>query len=441
MATLPSCKPQLLSIFFLISTTHFAAGEIKNTHIRHDSRPMILFQKFGFTSDGHVSVSVNHLSWKSKYQNARLKPSSLGFFLVRDKSFSRILNESEYTQGFCMLSSHYVKIVLRLSNLGAPIDRIFDGSVIVDEPDEYNLVFGNCQPEFEVSMKVRTEMYNVDNNGRKDFLPAGQHPLPKLFFLFFVVYTTFFAIWVFVCVKQRSIIDKIHLIMCALLIFKSMKMLCAFEDYMYIKNTGTPHGWDVAFYFFGFFKGVTLFTVIVLIGTGWSFLKPYLQEREKSVLMFVIPLQVLENIAAVVIGETGPATKGWFTWNEMLLIMDVVCCCTVFFPIVWSIRTLREASTTDGKAARNLRKLTLFKKFYMVVIAYLYFTRVVVSVMGSIVNYRYEWVTTLASEGGSLVFYLFIFHNFQPVEKNPYLLVQDGEEGCQMAEEGSLLEK
>ncbi len=50
---------------------------------------------------------------------------------------------------------------------------------------------------------------------------------------------------------------------------------------------------------------VLLFTVIVLIGTGWSFLKSFLQEKEKKVLMIVIPLQVLANLASVVISETG----------------------------------------------------------------------------------------------------------------------------------------
>jgi hypothetical protein len=42
---------------------------------------------------------------------------------------------------------------------------------------------------------------------------------------------------------------------------------------------------------------ITLFTFIVLIGTGWSILKPYLQDKEKKVLIIVIPLQVIANIA------------------------------------------------------------------------------------------------------------------------------------------------
>ncbi|KAL6520705.1 hypothetical protein OROMI_032265 [Orobanche minor] len=48
--------------------------------------------------------------------------------------------------------------------------------------------------------------------------------------------------------------------------------------------------------------------------------QPFLQEKEKKVLMIVIPLQVLANIASILIGETGPFIKDWahigvFIWN------------------------------------------------------------------------------------------------------------------------------
>lgn len=428
MGDLNSYKMIRLHLFLAIvvtSSIKFGSCEIKDVHIVQDSRPLILFEKFGFGPDGHVDISTKHVSWKSKHQNAKLNPSSMGFFLVRDVSYPQILNESSYTDGFCVLSSMHVQIVFRFDKL-AP-DSTFNTSVTVEEPDEYNLVFGNCQTEFQVSMNVHTEMYNIDDEG-KDFLPSGQTSLPKLYFSFFLVYAASLAIWGFICIKQRLTVHKIHLIMAALLLFKALKMICASEDKLYIRKTGTPHGWDVAFYIFGFLKGVTLFTVIILIGTGWSFLKPYLQEREKSVLMFVIPLQVLENIASVVISETGPVKKDWFTWTEMFLLIDVVCCCIILFPIFWSIRSLKEASRTNGKAAKNLEKLTLFKQFYIVVIAYLYFTRVVVSAIGANINYKYHWMSVAAAEGASLVFYLFIFYNFQPVEKNPYLVVDDVED-------------
>ncbi|WCJ43738.1 Lung seven transmembrane receptor family protein [Euphorbia peplus] len=425
LSNFPKIHHFLCTTLFIISNFDFALSEIKDAHIIDDSRPMIMFERFGFSQGGNVDISVKGVSWKSKNPKAEFSPSSMGFFLARDSSFIRIINESQHAKSFCLLSSRYVKLIFRFDTF--TFNSTNNGSILIEDPDEYNLVFGNCQPEFEVSMYVHTEMYNLQH-GIKDFLPAGQTELPRLYFIFFLIYTCLFVLWVFTCIKQRPTVDKIHIIMGALLFVKALKMICASEDKMYVSKTGTPHGWDVAFYIFGFFKGIMLFTVIVLIGTGWSFLKPYLQEREKNVLMIVIPLQVLENIAYVVISETGPATKDWMTWNQMFLLIDIICCCAVFFPIIWSIRSLREASKTDGKAARNLQKLTLFKQFYIFVVGYLYFTRVVVSSIGALLDYRYEWIMNALAEAASLVFYVFIFSNFQPTEKNPYLLADDEEE-------------
>ncbi|XVF57057.1 hypothetical protein PTKIN_Ptkin06aG0172800 [Pterospermum kingtungense] len=429
----------LYTLLLLLSSIPVSLSEIKNTWVFDDYRSMILFERFGFNKNGHVSISVRNVTWTPRNQNRRFDPSSMGFFVANIPSFITIWNESEYNEGFCVLSSRYAKLIFKFDNLTA--DSTYTGSVEINEPDEYNLVFGNCQPEFRVSMHVHTEMYNL-KDGEKDFLPAGKTPLPKLYFLFFLIYAGFFIVWVFACVNQRPRVEKIHLIMGALLLFKCLKMICASEDKMYVRKTGTPHGWDVAFYIFGFLKGIMLFTVIILIGTGWSFLKPYLQEREKQVLMTVIPLQVLENIVYVVISETGPATRDWMTWNQLFLLIDIACCCVVLFPIIWSIRSLREASKTDGKVARNLEKLTLFKQFYIVVIAYLYFTRIVVSAIGAFLNYRWEWMITALEEGASLVFYAFIFYNFQPMEKNPYLVISDEEENAaaQMLEDDDSFE-
>ncbi|VAH49467.1 unnamed protein product [Triticum turgidum subsp. durum] len=385
-----------LAAVLALQLLHVARGEIKTTPIVSDSRPVILFEEFGFKPGGVAQVSVSGVSWSVPEGSPpqAVDPGLMGFILISNTLFFKITNESD-----------------------------------------------SCQDGVEITMDVRTEMYNLPRpGGDREYLPVGLLPLPGIFAASSVVYFAFLAAWVFVCIKQRATVERIHAVMGALLLFKALKLACAAEDAWYVGRTGTPHGWDVAFYVFGFFKGILLFTVIVLIGTGWSFLKPYLQEREKNVLMIIIPLQVIENIASAMIGETGPAGRDWLAWNQIFLLVDVVCCCAVFFPIIWSIRNLREASKTDGKAARNLKKLTLFKQFYLVVVGYLYFTRIAVSAFAAVLSYKYQWVVNVSVELASLAFYVFVFYNFQPVERNPYLYVADEEEeaaGGQLELEGT----
>ena len=55
----------------------------------------------------------------------------------------------------------------------------------------------------------------------------------------------------------------------------------------------------------------------------------------------VLSLQVLDNIAMVVLEETAPGSQGWLAWRDILHLVDIVCCCAIMFPIVWSIRHLR----------------------------------------------------------------------------------------------------
>ncbi|KAL3839588.1 hypothetical protein ACJIZ3_024179 [Penstemon smallii] len=422
-----------LPFFFLLLLLPLISAEIKTLKITSDSRPMILFERFGFTHTGQATISVSAVSVVSAVANP--DPSRLGFFLLSEESLVQVLIELQSNPSFCVLDSKYINRLFNFRNLSPAPHSSFNHSYPITSPNEYSLFFANCAPESAVSMNVRTELYNLDDGGRtKDFLSAGLTQLPSLYFFFSVLYFAFFAFWISICLKNRKSVHRIHLLMGVLVIVKTLNLLFAAEDKHYVKVTGTPHGWDVLFYIFQFIRVVLLFTVIILIGTGWSFLKPFLQEKEKKVLMIVIPLQVLANVASVVIGETGPFIKDWVTWNQVFLLVDIICCCAIIFPIVWSIRSLRETSKTDGKAARNLAKLTLFRQFYIVVIGYLYFTRIVVFALRTIAAYKYQWVANAAEEIASLAFYAVIFYMFRPVEKNEYFVLdEEDEEAAELA--------
>ncbi|CAL9073827.1 unnamed protein product [Musa textilis] len=170
--------------------------------------------------------------------------------------------------------------------------------------------------------------------------------------------------------------------MLAVVVLKALSLFCEAEEKSYLERTGSARGWNVLFYIFGFLKGILVFILMILIGTGWS--SNPTSKTAKKVLMAVIPIQVVANMAQVAIDKSGRYANDWATWKLLFLLVDVVCCCAVLFPIFWSIKSLQEAARTDGKAAVNRLKLTFFRQYCIVVI-----TRVVVYALLAITSYQY----------------------------------------------------
>ncbi|KAK0587371.1 hypothetical protein LWI29_021727 [Acer saccharum] len=417
-------KSFLFSLFFLLLFS-FSSAEIRFTEIRSDDRTIIPFDEFGFTHNGRLELNLSKVFFSDS--NPDLDFNKVGFFLCTRDSWLHVLQQLEDADITCALQSDLVKQVLTFKTLNGKSE--YNTLYTQNDADQFTLVFANCLQQVKVSMNVRSAMYNLDGKSKsRDYLSAGKTILPRVFYLFSLIYFVLAGIWIYVLYKKRLTVFRIHFFMLSVVILKALNLLCEAEDKSYIKRTGSAHGWDVLFYIFSFLKGITLFTLIVLIGTGWSFLKPYLQDKEKKVLMIVIPLQVVANIAQVVIDETGPYGQDWITWKQVFLLVDVVCCCAVLFPIVWSIKNLREAARTDGKAAVNLMKLTLFRQYYIVVICYIYFTRVVVYALETITSYKYLWTGVVAGELATLAFYMFTGFKFRPEAHNPYFVVDDEEE-------------
>lgn len=149
--------------------------------------------------------------------------------------------------------------------------------------------------------------------------------------------------------------------------------------------------------------------------------------RAANLPLILLLHQVFANIAIIILGEESPAVRDWSTWKDLFHLVDLICCCAILFPIVWSIKHLRDASQTDGKAARSLEKLTLFRQFYVTVVVYIYFTRIVVFLLEGTVAYQYAWISTAAEELATLAFYVWVFVKFRPFKENQYLKLQQEE--------------
>lgn len=206
----------------------------------------------------------------------------------------------------------------------------------------YSLIFARCYPSgtHYASFKLEATFHNPGPN----YLSAGDTPLPSMYFGFFVAFTLALFVWVWVLQRDTATNGRVHYIHYMMLILLVLKCLSLFFEgvrYHYISIYGVSELWSVVYYVFAFLKGVMLFTVILLIGSGWSLMKSYLNDKEKRIVWVVLVLQVLDNIAMIVLEESAPGSQGWLTWRDILHLVDIVCCCAILLPIVWSIRHLR----------------------------------------------------------------------------------------------------
>jgi len=161
-------------------------------------------------------------------------------------------------------------------------------------------------------------------------------------------------------------------------------------------------------------------------------------------------LQVIDNIAVAVLSQETEGEKLYDKWSALLHLVDILCCCAILVPIVWQVNSLEksvEAETeclktndgeNDGKrstaitnvesevpatagAAQTIRKLKQFQRFYILVVVYIYFTRIVVYLFATMLGYHITWLRYFVTELGTLVFYTVVGFLFRPMDDNPYL--------------------
>lgn len=257
-------------------------------------------------------------------------------------------------------------------------------------------------------------------------------------------------------------IYPIHYLMGVLLTLKFCTLLFEAIRFHYLRVLGHAVFFSAIYYVFAFLKGMTLFTVILLIGSGWSFVKPFLSDREKKMILGVLILQVINNIALVALTTETEGEIAFDNWTAILHLVDIICCCAVLMPIIWQVNRLEQNIEQDqhkGKDdenggeedsflndrfadadeyipedefedeenlepipnARMASKLKLFRSFYMIVIAYIYMTRIVVYLFDSTLDYKHTWVTEFVIELTTIAFYCSVGYMFRPMNENPYL--------------------
>ncbi|XP_016920483.1 protein GPR107 isoform X1 [Apis cerana] len=297
-----------------------------------------------------------------------------------------------------------------------------------EEEGLYNLHFHNC-PNYKYDSQVALDFtIQISEINSGNFLSAGEMPLPALYFMMALLFFLSGCFWVYILKKSKHPVFKIHYLMAVLVYLKSMSLLFHGINYHFIQTKGEHvAAWAILYYITHLLKGAVLFITIVLIGTGWTFIKHILADKDKKLFMIAIPLQVLANVAEIIIEESEEGDIEYKTWRDVFILVDLLCCGAIIFPVVWSIKHVEEAAHIDGKAAVNLRKLKLFKHFYIMIFSYIYFTRIIVYLLKITVPFQYEWLDEMFREMSTYVFFVLTGYKFRAASANPYFTLTNDE--------------
>ncbi|XP_043076792.1 protein GPR108-like [Puntigrus tetrazona] len=326
--------------------------------------------------------------------------------------------------------------LLELQQIGDSYNFSFRLTMSSSSQGLYNLDFHNClntKPLSPYSLQVVITEMNPTG-----YLSAAEIPLPRLYISMAAVFFTAAVVWTYTLLKYRYSVFKIHWLMAALAYTKAVSLLFHSINYHFINSGGHPiEGLAVMYYITHLLKGALLFITLALIGTGFAFVKYILSDKEKKIFMIVIPLQVfLAEILFLVdlISSSRGGEEGSCFWREILFLVDLICCGAVLFPALRSIRHLQEASNTDGKAAMNLEKLKLFRHYYVMIVCYIYFTRIIAILLKLSVPFQWQWCQEFLVEVSTLIFFVLTGFKFRPASNNPYLQLPQDEEDLEMDE-------
>uniref|UniRef100_A0AAY4ECL0 GOST seven transmembrane domain-containing protein n=1 Tax=Denticeps clupeoides TaxID=299321 RepID=A0AAY4ECL0_9TELE len=444
-----------------------ARSRLHHLVLKDDIRQKVHLNTFGFYKNGYMTVNMNSLM-VNEVPISDVDGTTLGFILDKTNSngfasylvsvvlthFTTFTSFIRHLQSVVTGTVPLVKLRVKCLGQGHTQGRIETGVVGTrwqwrfttdDQQGLYNFYFYNCYSKdvqtnlLKFSIDIVIEEKNPDS-----FLSAGEIPLPKLYIVMSMFFFLIGILWVHVLRSRSADVYKIHWLMAALPFTKSLSLVFHAIDYYYISNQGFPiEGWAVVYYITHLLKGALLFITIALIGTGWAFVKHILSDKDKKIFMIVIPLQVLANVAYIIIESTEEGSSEYGLWMEILFLVDLLCCGAILFPVVWYVLLIFTVALTELQArgcllglylaAINLAQLKLFRHYYVMIVCYIYFTRIIAILIKIIVPFQWKWLYQLLDELATLTFFFLTGHKFRPASYNPYLLLSvEDEEDLEM---------
>ncbi|KAL1539308.1 protein CANDIDATE G-PROTEIN COUPLED RECEPTOR 7-like [Salvia divinorum] len=420
--TTPIPTTTLLLILLLLLHLHPTNSEIQTFHLHSDSRPFILFQDFGFTSPGFISISVSSASISSYPTPTPTLLSSIGCYYA--PSPARPALEQALLQHSCITSDPFVFPIFTFNEP----PKHFNQTILISIPDLYFIFFLNCAHNSSISMTLNLETYNVKPNGDLDFIDDQFANLPTTLFIFSFLYLSFLLAWSYYCNKNKQFVRKIHEFMALLLFFRVFELLFHACSQHRIRQIGSPYLWKIFWLLTYFIRNVLFINVIMLIRAGWSLFRPNLQNLQIRAIFVTVGLQFVASTCFVLINGLGTSSSGYGLWTVTYYAVDFICCVIMTLPVSPSIDNVVVSAKLEEKEEKKWVYKRAYESFALTLYIYVGFTRLGMFLIRAITSYNL-WGLSIALELTiELIFYGVVYSMFGPSERYDYVVLEDREE-------------
>ena len=296
------------------ATAGQARARASTLTVQSDDRSAFLVEPFCFGQGGSMNIQIS--DFRMTRDGKRLTPSNVGLLIRKTEGPAySVSSMMEVNEAGCLLNTKKPNDVI--IPIAGP-NTTYSHQIAANGKGLYSILYSNCNYGSKASFQIHYVLMNKDGI----FISEGEVPLPLVYAGASLLFLFAFVYWVYLLRTSSSPIHKIQYLMGLLCFFKAASV--GFEAFRYqsLKSFGDGYAWATLFHILTFVKGTMLFAVILLIGTGWSIMKPFLADREKRIILIVLPMQVLVNVAMVVVDETPPGTAGWMTWRDILHFFD-----------------------------------------------------------------------------------------------------------------------
>jgi hypothetical protein len=299
----------------------------------------------------------------------------------------------------------------------------------------------NCNAGTKVSYNLSMIFENFGEDGKPYHVGSGDRRLPSVFSVMTILYVATALACALHMMQRKNSCFKIHGMF--LLTVVSRAIFCGASFFYYSQivsedsaNDSIPMLYKVACYFTGF----SLFVTILLIGSGWSFIRWSIHRRMRFIVALLVLLQSGYWTFYFRLEEMNKSDPDYEQTRRATHLFDLASCCAILFPIVWSIQQLKtearseeaaaaasasedpDATTSDAPAMKE--KLLQLRGFYSQVVLFLYSTRILLYLIRVALDCNMSYVAVGMSEATTLVFFLTAGWKFRPRPENPYILME-----------------